>query len=90
MSTINGGVVGLVNTLACELAPIRVNGVHPGFVSDSPFWSDKRAVLDAMLERTPAGRLATMADVRDAAVFLLRNPAVNGVQLAVNGGWLLK
>ena len=29
VSTVNGGVVGLVHTLACELAPIRVNGIHP-------------------------------------------------------------
>ena len=30
-----------------------------------------------------------MADVADAVEFLLRNPAVNGVNLNVDGGWLL-
>jgi len=28
-----------------------------------------------------------MRDIVDAAVFLLTNPAVNGVDLAVDGGW---
>ena len=30
ISTVNGGVVGMVNAMAVELAPIRVNGLHPG------------------------------------------------------------
>jgi len=88
VSTINGGVVGLVHTLATELAPVRINAVHPGIVGDSPFWVDKP--LDHVTARTPGGRLATMADVADAVEFLLRNPAVNGVNLPVDGGWLLK
>jgi NAD(P)-dependent dehydrogenase (short-subunit alcohol dehydrogenase family) len=31
-----------------------------------------------------------MSDVSDAVEFLLRNPAVTGVHLPVDGGWLLK
>jgi NAD(P)-dependent dehydrogenase (short-subunit alcohol dehydrogenase family) len=90
VSTVNGGVVGMVQSLAVELAPVRVNGVHPGIVGDSPFWSGKPDhVLDGYRSRTPTGRLATMADVVDAVVFLLRNGSMNGVNLDVNGGWLL-
>ena len=74
--------------LATELPPIRINAVHPGIVGDSPFWADKP--LDHITSRTPGGRLATMADVADAVEFLLRNPAVNGVSLPFDGGWLLK
>lgn len=87
VSTINGGVVGLVNTLAVELAPIRVNAIHPGIVGDSPFWLGKP--LDHVIGRTPIRRLATMADVAAATEFLLDNPSVNGVNLPVDGGWLL-
>jgi NAD(P)-dependent dehydrogenase (short-subunit alcohol dehydrogenase family) len=87
VSTINGGVMGMVHTLAVELAPIRVNAVHPGIVGDSPYWLDKP--LDAVVARTPTGRLPEMRDVVDAVAFLLRNPAVNGVHLNVDGGWLL-
>ncbi len=88
VATTNAGVTGLVRALATELAPIRVNGLHPGIVGDSPQWKDKS--LDAVVERTPTGRTATMADVVDAVDFLLRNRSVNGIDLAVDGGWLLR
>jgi len=87
VSTVNGGIIGMVHTLAVELAPIRVNAVHPGIVGDSPFWTGKP--LDHVIARTPLRRLATMADVADAVEFLLANPSVNGVNLPVDGGWLL-
>jgi NAD(P)-dependent dehydrogenase (short-subunit alcohol dehydrogenase family) len=89
VSTINGGVSGMLRTLAVELAPIRVNAIHPGIVGDSPFWAAKPDhVLDGYRARTPGGELATMADVADAAEFLLRNNSVNGVDLNVDGGWI--
>lgn len=88
VSTINGGVAGLINTLALELAPIRVNAIHPGIVGDSPFWSDKPAgVLEAYESRTPGGKLATMEDVVDSTLFLLRNKGVSAVNLYVDRGW---
>jgi NAD(P)-dependent dehydrogenase (short-subunit alcohol dehydrogenase family) len=90
VATVNAGVSGLVNTLAVELAPIRVNAVHPGVVGDSPYWQTKpEKVLAALRTETPTGRLATMADVVDAVDFLLRNGSVNAVELSVDGGWLL-
>ena len=87
VSTVNGGVIGLMNTLIVELAPIRVNVIHPGIVGDSPYWRDRD--LSHVVARTPCGRLARMADIVDAVAFLLRNPAVNGVSLNVDGGTLL-
>ncbi|GAA3213517.1 SDR family NAD(P)-dependent oxidoreductase [Microbacterium terregens] len=87
VSSINGGVTGLVNSLALELAPIRVNALHPGIIGDSPFWADKPAgVLQGYERHTPGGKLATMADVVDAAQFLLRNRGVSAVNLYVDRG----
>jgi NAD(P)-dependent dehydrogenase (short-subunit alcohol dehydrogenase family) len=91
VTTVNGGVLGMVHTLAVELAPIRVNAIHPGVVGDSPYWAPKPPeVLDALAARTPLGRLATMDEIADAATFLLENRAVNGQNLEVDGGWLLR
>jgi NAD(P)-dependent dehydrogenase (short-subunit alcohol dehydrogenase family) len=88
ITTVNGGVDGLVRTLAVELAPIRVNAIHPGIVGDTPEWADKPpAVLDAVRARTPLGRLVTTKEIVGAAMFLLENGAVNGVELIVDGGW---
>jgi NAD(P)-dependent dehydrogenase (short-subunit alcohol dehydrogenase family) len=90
VSTVNGGIVGLVNALALEMAPIRVNAIHPGIVGDSPFWSGKPdGVLEGYVSRTPTGRLATMTDIVDAVDFLLENRSVNATNLDVDGGWLV-
>lgn len=88
VSTINGGVDGLMNTLALELAPMRVNSLHPGIVGDSPFWAGKPdGVLSGYESRTPGGELATMADVVDAVRFLLFNRGVSAHSLNVDRGW---
>jgi len=87
VTTVNGGVATMVHTLAVELAPIRVNAIHPGIIGDSPAWSGKN--LDAVVARTPTKRLATMRDVASAALFLLDNNSINGVNLNIDNGWLL-
>ena len=80
VSTVNGGIVGLLRTLTYELAPMRINAIHPGIVGDSPFWTGKD--LDHILARTPTQRLMRMADIVHAVRFLLENPAVNGTTSA--------
>lgn len=90
VSTVNGGVIGMVRTMAVELAPIRVNAIHPGVIGDSPYWADNQAALTAVAERTPIGRTVTMRELSEAALFLLENGAVNGINLAADGGWTLK
>lgn len=88
ISTVNGGVIGMVRTLSVELAPVRVNSIHPGIVGDSPFWADKPAqVLENFRTGTLTGQLATMADVVNATTFLLENRSINGLDLVVDGGW---
>ena len=89
ITTINHGVDGLVRTMAVELAPIRVNAIHPGIVADSPFWAPKTEALEATKAKTPTGRLVQMADVTNAAVFLLENPSMHGTELRIDGGWSL-
>jgi NAD(P)-dependent dehydrogenase (short-subunit alcohol dehydrogenase family) len=89
VSAINGAVSTMVHTLAVELAPIRVNAIHPGIIGDSPAWSEKKEVLDRVIARTPTKRLATTKDVANATLFLLENQSVNGVNLNIDNGWLL-
>ncbi len=85
VSSINAGVLGMVRTLSVELAPTRVNSIHPGIVGDSPFWAGK--TLDAIVANTLTGKLATMAEVVNASVFLLENGSANGIDLVLDGGW---
>ena len=89
VTTVNGAVTGLVRTLVIELAPRRVNALHPAIVGDSPQWRNMPSErYQALVSRTPTGRLVTMAEVVDASRFLLENRAVNGINLPVDGGWL--
>jgi 2-dehydro-3-deoxy-D-gluconate 5-dehydrogenase len=89
-----GGVAQLTKALANEWASrgINVNAIAPGYMA-----TDNTSALRAdpvrsqqILERIPAGRWGTPADLAGAAVFLA-SPAsdyVNGHVLAVDGGWL--
>jgi NAD(P)-dependent dehydrogenase (short-subunit alcohol dehydrogenase family) len=89
VTTVNGAVTGLVRTLVIELAPRRVNALHPAIVGDSPQWRDMPPErFAALVQRTPTGRLVTMEQIVDASRFLLENEAINGVNLPADGGWL--
>jgi NAD(P)-dependent dehydrogenase (short-subunit alcohol dehydrogenase family) len=89
VTTVNGGVSTMIRSLAIQLAPIRVNAIHPAIVGDSPFWAQTPPeVLEAFRARTPLGRLVEIDDVAHATEFLLENRAVNAVNLNVDGGWL--
>jgi NAD(P)-dependent dehydrogenase (short-subunit alcohol dehydrogenase family) len=85
VTTVNGGVATMINSLAIDLAPIRINAIHPGIVGDSPYWEGKP--LDGVKARTPGGALTTMDDIVGAVVFLLENRGVNAVNLPVDRGW---
>ena len=44
--------------------------------------------FQALVQRTPIGRLVTMEEVVEVSRFLLENRAMNGINLPVDGGWL--
>lgn len=89
VTTANGGISALIRTLAVELAPIRVNALHPTIVSDSPFWDDKPEAREAAAARSLTGRPVTMQDCTEAITFLLENRGINGVNLNISGGDVL-
>ena len=84
VTTFNAGVSGLIKTLAVEIAPHRVNALHPGVVGDSPRWRD--VLAHPHIPRTPIGRLVTMDEIAEATEFLLSNAGVNAHDLLVDGG----
>jgi len=90
VTMVNGAVSSMIKTMAVELAPIRFNAIHPGVIGDTPAWKDKPEAIAKVAERTPGGRLATTEDVVDAVKFLFNNKGVNGINLVVDGGWMLQ
>lgn len=88
VALINGAVTSMAKTFAAELAPIRVNAVHPGVVVDSPAQAAMPpAMLDRVRAQTPSKKPVTMRHVADAVTFLLENEGINGVNLDVDGGF---
>lgn len=90
MATTNGAVSFLVEALAVELAPLRVNALSPGIV-DSGAWDamgddDRRSFFDATAAKNPSRRVGSPSDVTSAALLALTNPFVTGTTLHVDGG----
>ncbi|CAM5664585.1 Short-chain dehydrogenase OS=Kitasatospora aureofaciens OX=1894 GN=HS99_0001405 PE=3 SV=1 [Kitasatospora aureofaciens] len=89
MATTNGALAFLVQALAVEIAPVRVNAVSPGIV-DTGSWdglgADKEAFLRGVAERNPARRVGSPEDLVKAVFYAIDNPYVTGTVLHVDGG----
>ncbi|MFE9841636.1 SDR family oxidoreductase [Streptomyces goshikiensis] len=89
MATTNGALSFLVEALAVELAPVRVNAVSPGIV-DSGAWDglgeNKESFLEHVAERNPARRTGTPDDLLQAVLYAMAAPFVTGTVLHVDGG----
>lgn len=89
MAASNGALAFLVDALAVELAPLRINAVSPGIV-DSGAWDGlgqgKEAFLRQVAERNPAGRTGTPEDLIRAVLYAVASPYVTGTVLHVDGG----
>jgi NAD(P)-dependent dehydrogenase (short-subunit alcohol dehydrogenase family) len=90
IAALNGAVEALVQPLAVELAPIRVNGVSPGLV-DTPWWSGlpdevRRAYFAQAAQAIPTRRIATADDVAEITVVAATNPNLTGTVIEADGG----
>lgn len=84
------GLLGMVRTLALELAPdgVTVNAVLPGMVETEKVRGMPASVRHRVLGHVPMRRFAEPAEVASAVVFLCSAGAsyVTGVSLPVDGG----
>lgn len=89
-----GGVVGMTESLAIELAPynIRVNAIAPGLIETpmiNPIKSDPKAI-EAMLTRIPLHRAGKPEEISNAVLFLAseKSSYMTGSTVVIDGGWL--
>ena len=90
LAAVNGGITQMAQTLARELAPLRVNVVSPGLV-DTPAYDGmpaaaKAGMFAAAAQSLPVGRTGRSEDIALAVELLVANTFATGVLLDVDGG----
>jgi NAD(P)-dependent dehydrogenase (short-subunit alcohol dehydrogenase family) len=90
LAALNGAVEALVEPLAVELAPVRVNGVSPGLV-DTPWWHGlpaeaRQAYFAQAASILPTRRVATADDVAEVVALAATNPNLTGTVIVADGG----
>lgn len=85
--------LGFLRTAAMELAPkkITVNAVLPGNIITEGLVEMGQDYMDQMASAVPAGRLGSVADIGNAALFFATDEAayITGQSLVVDGGQIL-
>lgn len=90
MAITNGAVQFTASSLAKELAPIRVNAISPGII-DSGAWDampveQRQSFFAQSSDGALAGRVGTLTDIVDAAMWLFTAGFVTGETVHVEGG----
>ena len=85
--------LGFIRTAAMELAPknITINAVLPGNIVTEGLIDMGQEYMDQMAAAVPAGRLGSVADIGNAALFFATDEAayITGQALVVDGGQIL-
>ncbi len=92
-SASKAGLLGMVKTVAVENAALGItaNAVLPGLVATEGVLGMPAEIIDAWLERIPAGRMVDPGEIA-AAVAYLASPAAGattGQELVIDGGQTL-
>ena len=100
-SASKAGLLGLVRSLAAELAPddVPVNAICPGWVDTTMAWTgidgmatadgiSREAAYDRAMSEVPLRRMSQPADIAGVVAWLLSPDArgVTGQAIDVNGG----
>ncbi|WP_339262886.1 SDR family oxidoreductase [Lysinibacillus sp. FSL K6-3209] len=93
LGAVNAAISNLGQTLALELAPIRVNIVSPGII-DTPSRSKmpeeaRKHFYNTVENKLPVKRIGRADDVAQSVLYLLQNSFVTGTVLHVEGGHML-
>jgi len=86
----NAAIEALCESLAVELAPLRINVVSPGIIATPAFdgmpKADRDATFRSVGRAVPAGRVGTAEELAAAYLFLATNTYTTGAILEIDGG----
>ncbi|MGB0659123.1 MAG: SDR family oxidoreductase [Mangrovicoccus sp.] len=88
------GIIAMTRSMACEWGEygIRVNAVAPGYIRTAlveKLITEGLIDPEALISRTPLGRLLEPSEISEA-IYFLASPAasaITGTVLSVDGGW---
>lgn len=88
-----GGLIALTKTVAKELGSrnVRVNAIAPGFIQTDMTAKLPDNVKSEMLKQIPMGKLGTVNDVANLALFLVSDESayITGQVVQVDGGMVM-
>jgi NAD(P)-dependent dehydrogenase (short-subunit alcohol dehydrogenase family) len=88
--TVAAAIPALIENLALEVAPVRVNLIAAGFIdtplSASLLGRDLEKRRDQLRATLPVGRVVEPQDVAALAAHIMRNTALTGATFTVDGG----
>jgi len=90
LAAVNGGITQMAQTLAKELAPLRVNVISPGLV-DTPAYDGlpaqaKAGMFAGAAKSLPVGRTGVPDDIAQCVEMLIGNTFATGMLLDIDGG----
>jgi len=85
-SASKGALNNLIQGLAKEISPIRVNGVAPGFMQTKMTKVYTDEFVEEMQAKSPLG-LVTPKDVADVIEFLISSSKITGEIIRIDGGY---
>lgn len=90
LAAVNGAITQMGQTLAMELAPLRVNVISPGLI-DTPAYDHlsndaKAALFSSMIKDLHVGRAGTPEEVAQAMEFVITNDFTTGALIDIDGG----
>jgi NAD(P)-dependent dehydrogenase (short-subunit alcohol dehydrogenase family) len=85
-TAIGGAIEHLVQGLAIDLAPVRINAVCPGLVLTDRVKQMPEEMLRTYVARLPLPRVASPTEAATAHVYLMLNSYTTGQILPVDGG----
>ncbi|KAL2847206.1 NAD(P)-binding protein [Aspergillus pseudoustus] len=87
------GLDGLTRALALDLAPLRVNVVHPG-ATETELWGataeERRARVEFVAQTALLGKVGSAEEVGEAFVYLMRDSNLTGASVHSSGGSLVQ
>ncbi|KKY32368.1 putative short chain dehydrogenase reductase family [Diaporthe ampelina] len=88
-----GALEGLTRALALDLAPVRVNVVHPG-ATETEMWGatpeQRRPRREILARSALLGKVGTPEEVAESFLYLMRDSNITGTAIDTSGGVLLQ